>query len=37
MEDYSKLEGELRQIKHYVPLNMFGLMCDTLNSEMINR
>ena len=37
MGDYSALEAELAEIKHYVPLNMFGLQCDTLNSEMINR
>ena len=37
MLEYSKLGEEVAEIRNYVLLNMFGLMCTDLNAEMYNR
>lgn len=37
MLEYSNLGTEVGEIKNYVLLNMFGLVCENLNTEMYNR
>ena len=37
MGEYFDLSIELTHVKNYVPLNMFGLECQHLNDQMIER
>jgi hypothetical protein len=37
MESYARLRDEISQIRSYVLLNLFGLDCRELNTEMYNR
>ena len=37
MESYARLRDEISGIRGYVLLNMFGLDCTELNTEMYNR
>ncbi len=37
MVEYSMLGKEVSGIKNYVLLNMFGLVCTDLNTEMFSR
>jgi hypothetical protein len=37
MESYANLRDEISAIRGYVMLNMFGLDCTELNTEMYNR